>query len=65
MPTLADGTVAVIVLNLVQEFLDRSSTKFTDESAPGFKHFNTGDLLTFTCRVAAVCTNMETSFLNL
>lgn len=44
MPTLADGTVAeIIMLNLVQEFLDRSF-KFTDETDTIQTLQNTGDV---------------------
>lgn len=51
MPTLADGTVAVIMLNLVQVLLYSSPTvtsSLMKLHRPQFKHYNTGDVFVFT-----------------
>lgn len=63
MPTLADGTVAVIMLNLVQVLLDSSSTIISSLMKlhwpqTQFKHRNTGDVFVFTW-VTAVCADVE------
>lgn len=63
MPTLADGTVAVIMLNLVQVLLYSSSTVTSSlmkahRPQTQFKHCNTGDVFVFTW-VMAVRTDEE------